>query len=62
MEKGAPGLLTVLGAPGGLSANVLEENGAPSNVVTKNEINLVAESGGLFEFELNNWEVAVLTT
>jgi alpha-N-arabinofuranosidase len=59
---GAGGQLTVLSAPGGLSANVLDENGAPTNVVTKNEVQLVAGSGGLFEFELNNWEVAVLTT
>jgi alpha-N-arabinofuranosidase len=40
----------------------LDEEGLPTNVVTKTEVVLIAESGGLFEFELQNWEVAVLTT
>jgi alpha-L-arabinofuranosidase len=62
VTKGTSGSLTVLSAPGGLSANVLDEEGLPTNVVTKTEVVLIAGSGGLFEFELQNWEVAVLTT
>jgi alpha-N-arabinofuranosidase len=54
--------LTVLSAPAGLSANLLDEQGIPTNVVTKSEVELVAGSGGEFGFELENWEVAVLTT
>ena len=55
-------MLTVLSAPDGLSANVLDEDGTPTEVVTKKENELVASSGGVFGFELNNWEVAVFTT
>lgn len=62
MALGAKGSLTVLSAPAGLSANVLDEEGAPTNEVTKSEVELVAGSGGVFEFELENWQVAVLTT
>jgi alpha-N-arabinofuranosidase len=40
----------------------LDEEGAPTNEVTKSEVELVAGSGGVFEFELENWQVAVLTT
>jgi alpha-N-arabinofuranosidase len=62
VAEGTKGSLTVLSAPGGLSANVLDEEGTPTNVVTKTEAKLVAGSGGVFRFELENWEVAVLTT
>jgi alpha-N-arabinofuranosidase len=54
--------LTVLSATGGLSANVLNEQRVPTNVVTKREVELSAGSGGVFGFELENWEVAVFTT
>jgi alpha-N-arabinofuranosidase len=41
---------------------VLDEEGVPTNVVTKTERKLVSGSEGVFRFELENWEVAVLTT
>ena len=41
---------------------MLGEDGAPTNVVEKAVVQLVAGSGGVFGFELENWEVAVLTT
>lgn len=62
MAKGKTGSLTVLSAPEGLSSNVLNEEGVATNVVKKTELKLTAGSGGVFKFELENWEVAVLTT
>ncbi|CZR66471.1 probable alpha-N-arabinofuranosidase A precursor [Phialocephala subalpina] len=62
VAKGATGLLTVLSAPGGLSANVLDGDGVPTDVVAKSDVELVAGSAGEFVFELENWEVAVFTT
>ena len=54
--------MTVLSAPEGLSANMLDGEGAPTEVVAKREVELVAGSAGEFGFELENWEVAVFTT
>ncbi|PMD60017.1 glycoside hydrolase family 51 protein [Hyaloscypha bicolor E] len=62
VAKGASGRLTVLSAPEGLSANMLDGEGVPTEVVAKREVELVAGSAGEFGFELENWEVAVFTT
>lgn len=61
LSEGVKGTLSVLSAPDGLSSNTLE-NGVVSDVVRKNVTTLAAGSGGVFEFELDNYDVAVLTT
>lgn len=59
LNHGAKGTLTVLNAPsGGLAANV---PGGP-NVVQQTVTELTAEKGGVFSFELKEYDVAVLTT
>ncbi|KAL3424210.1 alpha-L-arabinofuranosidase [Phlyctema vagabunda] len=62
IEEGQTGVLTVLSAPEGLSANTLTEDGEVVDVVTRSEKKLVATQGGVFGFELQQWEVAVFTT
>ena len=62
VAEGASGSLTVLNAPGGLSANMLDVEGIPTDIVSKREQGIIAGSAGEFSFELENWEVAVLTT
>jgi alpha-N-arabinofuranosidase len=59
--EGTKGTLNVLSAPDGLSSNVLED-GVVSDVVKKDVTELTAGAGGAFTFELENYNVAVLTT
>ena len=61
VTAGTRGKLTVLTAPDGLSGNMLI-NGTVVEVVTKSTTNLVAGEAGSFEFELENYSIAVLTT
>ncbi|TVY25586.1 Alpha-L-arabinofuranosidase A [Lachnellula hyalina] len=61
LSEGVKGTLSVLNAPDGLSSNTLE-NGVVSDVVRKTVTTLAAGSGGVFQFELDNYDVAVLTT
>ncbi|TVY83677.1 Alpha-L-arabinofuranosidase A [Lachnellula suecica] len=61
VDEGAKGTLSVLSAPDGLSNNALED-GVVVDVVKKDVKELVAGVGGSFEFELGNYNVAVLTT
>lgn len=53
---GATGLLTVLSADDGWSANRLDAE----EVVQTSTSTLVAGEGGVFGFELGQWEVGVL--
>lgn len=53
---GKTGKLTVLGAEDGHSANIIDG----SEVVQTTQTELVASEGGVFGFELGQWEVAVL--
>jgi alpha-N-arabinofuranosidase len=57
LEAGVVATLTVLTAPDGLSSNVF----AGSDVVIRNVMTLTSGPTG-FEFELENYSVAVLTT
>ena len=57
LRAGAKATLTVLTAPDGLSSNVF---GGP-DVVQRNVTTLTAGKSG-FEFELENYSIAVLTT
>ncbi|KUJ08213.1 putative alpha-N-arabinofuranosidase A [Mollisia scopiformis] len=61
LAAGAKGTLTVLTAPDGLSSNTLV-NGTVVDVVKKIATALTANEEGAFEFELENYSVAVLTT
>jgi alpha-N-arabinofuranosidase len=61
VRSGAPATLTVLTAPDGLDSNTLT-NGVVKEVVQKTVKNLRAGAGGSFEFELENYSIAVLTT
>lgn len=58
LHQGAKATLTVLNAPSGLSQNV--PNG--ENVVERTTTSLTAEKGGVFSFQLKEYDVAVLTT
>jgi alpha-N-arabinofuranosidase len=65
IAPGTKGKLTVLSAPGGLSSNTLnaeDGTGVAVEVTNKREQDLTAREGGMFAFELANYEVAVLTT
>ncbi|KAE8446472.1 hypothetical protein EG329_011935 [Mollisiaceae sp. DMI_Dod_QoI] len=61
LGPGAKGTLTVLTAPDGLSSNKLV-NGTVVDIVRKEVKSLTAGEEGSFEFELENYSVAVLTT
>jgi alpha-N-arabinofuranosidase len=58
LRQGAKATLTVLNAPSGLSQNV--PNG--ENVVKRTTTSLTAEKGGVFSFQLKEYDIAVLTT
>jgi alpha-N-arabinofuranosidase len=65
IAAGVKGNLTVLSAPSGLSSNVLnaEDGTGVSVTVTEKRVQeLTASEGGVFGFELANYEVGVLTT
>jgi alpha-N-arabinofuranosidase len=65
ITAGTRGNLTVLSAPSGLSSNVLsaeDGTGVSVYVTEKRMQELTAAEGGVFGFELANYEVAVLTT
>ena len=65
IAAGTEGKLTVLSAPEGLSWSYLDGadgNGTAVDIVSKKEVVLSAGEGGVFGFELANYEVAVLTT
>lgn len=61
VRSGAPATLTVLTATDGLDSNTLT-NGVVKEVVQKTVKTLKAGIGGSFEFELENYSIAVLTT
>lgn len=56
ISEGKKAKLTVLGAEEGWSANVIDG----SEVMQTRETEVVASEGGVFGFELGQWEVAVL--
>lgn len=58
LHQGSPAKLTVLSTPSGLSHNIV----GGQNVVTETATTLTAQKGGLFTFELNEYNIAVLTT
>jgi alpha-N-arabinofuranosidase len=58
LEQGAKAKLTVLNAPSGLSYNVA----GGQNVVKETVTELAAKKGGVFSFELKEYDIAVLTT
>ncbi|OBT39861.1 hypothetical protein VE00_09722 [Pseudogymnoascus sp. WSF 3629] len=58
LHQGAKATLTVLNAPSGLSENV--PNG--KNVVKRTTTSLTAQKGGVFSFQLKEYDIAVLTT
>lgn len=58
LKKGAKAKLTVLNAPSGLSYNVA----GGQNVVKQTVTDLEAKKGGVFSFELKEYDIAVLTT
>jgi alpha-N-arabinofuranosidase len=58
LEAGAKAKLTVLNAPSGLSYNVA----GGQNVVKQAVTELKAKKGGVFSFELKEYDIAVLTT
>ncbi|KAJ5456013.1 uncharacterized protein N7458_004277 [Penicillium daleae] len=58
LKQGAKSKLTVLNAPSGLSYNVA----GGQNVVKETVTELVAKKGGVFSFELKEYDIAVLTT
>jgi alpha-N-arabinofuranosidase len=58
LGQGSRATLTVLNAPSGLSYNSI---GSP-NVVKTTVTRLSAEMGGVFSFELKQYDIAVLTT
>jgi len=61
VKEGTTGTLSVLSAPDGLSSNTLEK-GVVSDVVKADVSKLTAGTGGVFAFDLSNYNVAVLTT
>ncbi len=54
-------MLVLLTAPDGLSSNALV-NGTVVDVVNRNVSQLIAGDEGTFQFELENYSLAVLTT
>jgi alpha-N-arabinofuranosidase len=58
LHKGAKATLTVLNALSGLSSNAIGGQNVVKQTVTK----LTAQKGGVFSFELNEYDIAVLTT
>lgn len=58
VKQGDKATLTVLNAPNGLSHNVVGEE----NVVKQTATKLTAQKGGVFSFELKEYDIAVLTT
>lgn len=58
LKQGAKATLTVLNAPSGLSENVP----GGENVVEETTTSLTAEKGGVFSFQLKEYDIAVLTT
>jgi alpha-N-arabinofuranosidase len=58
LKQGAKAKLTVLNAPSGLSYNVAGGKNVVKQTITK----LVAKKGGVFSFELREYDIAVLTT
>ena len=58
LDYGARATLTVLNAPGGLSYNSV----GGENVVKQTVTELTAQKGGVFSFELKEYDIAVLTT
>lgn len=58
LEQGAKATLTILNAPSGLSENVP----GGENVVGETTPSLTAEKGGVFSFQLKEYDIAVLTT
>lgn len=58
LKQGAKATLTVLNAPSGLSHNVP----GGENVVERTTTSLTAGQGGVFSFQLKEYDIAVLTT
>ncbi|KFZ24295.1 hypothetical protein V502_01226 [Pseudogymnoascus sp. VKM F-4520 (FW-2644)] len=58
LNQGAKATLTVLNAPSGLSRNVA----GGQNVVKRTVTSLTAQRGGVFSFELKEYDIAVLAT
>lgn len=58
LKQGAKATLTVLNAPSGLSENVP----GGENIVEETITSLTAEKGGVFSFQLKEYDIAVLTT
>jgi alpha-N-arabinofuranosidase len=58
---GDKAMLVLLTAPDGLSSNALV-NGTVVDVVNRNVSQLIAGDEGTFQFELENYSLAVLTT
>jgi alpha-L-arabinofuranosidase len=56
VKQGTKATLTVLNAPSGLSANVIRGE----NVVDQTVTRLTAQKGGVFSFELKEYDIAVL--
>lgn len=52
----------VLNADDPLGSNVLLANRTVTQVVNKKVETLIAENGGALSFELDNYDIAVLTT
>jgi alpha-N-arabinofuranosidase len=62
IQQGQTATLTVLNADDGLASNKLLADGTVTQVVNKKVEKLVAGKGGVLSFELENYDIAVLTT